>query len=556
MTGTRFDIAARTRDWAIRLTERPSVTGTADEAAFGPWFADILLKSATFGPRAEVWTIPVGPGDGRHSVVLFVRGSGRRTVLLTGHFDTVTVEDYGDLRDLAILPERLLPALKDRLAGKIETPAERRAKADFAGHDYLPGRGLLDMKSGLAAGLAVIEEFAATETPQGNILFIAVPDEESGSAGARSAARNLAGIAASLDIEVVAAINLDAIADDGDGISGRSIALGTVGKVLPTAFVAGVPTHGGFPFNGINAATLLSAIVTRLEWAPELTDNSAEQPGTPPSLLSLRDGKTGYDVTTPATAFACWNVLLHRRSPEEALDAFDRLCTEAAAECLRDLSRKAGESALPEGQAFGQGEVDLYRYEHVLAKAQERNSAVTRILDDLGADLTEQGVPLPEQCRQVTERIWRESGLAGPAIVTGFGSIPYLATHLSDTPDGNRLADTARTIAAASSERYGVEIKCTDYFAGISDMSFFGEADEAALGIVSRNTPVWGSAIVWPDGPALGMIPIINAGPWGRDYHTPLERLHTGYAFDILPRVLADILSGLLGDSKNSQVNG
>ncbi|MER8508036.1 MULTISPECIES: hypothetical protein [unclassified Mesorhizobium] len=84
------------------------------------------------------------------------------------------------------------------------------------------------------------------------------------------------------------------------------------------------------------------------------------------------------------------------------------------------------------------------------------------------------------------------------------------------------------------------------YFAGISDMSFFGEAAESGLKVVARNTPMWRDGIRWPKSGGLANIPTINIGPWGRDYHTPPERLHIGYAFDVLPQVVSDVCAALL----------
>lgn len=525
------DLAARCRHWAIRLTERPSVTGTGDEASFGPWLADELRQAGTFGDAAEVWSFPVAVGDLRLCVALFLRGTGPDTVLLTGHYDTVTVQDYGDLRDRAIRPAALLEALRDRLDRAARTPAELLAKTDFASGDFLPGRGLLDMKAGLAAGLAVCEGFAAMAATVGNLLFLAVPDEENASIGARAAAPALSHIAAQRQIEIVAAINLDAIADTGDGTAGRAIAMGTVGKVLPTAFVVGVPTHSGFPLNGINAAVLLAAICTRVEWSPALTDSSGGQPGTPPSLLGLRDGKTGYDVTTPATAFATWNVILQRRTPDDILQAFDELCREAIADILSHLRARApGGINLPP--------VPVIRFSKVLDLAISREPQISGRL----AGLADPAQSLPEKCRRATEVVWAASGLAGPAVVTGFGSIPYLATALSDTGGARRL----RQAAVAAAQSAGVPVAISDYFAGISDMSFFGEANPVALDIVAANTPLWDTEVRWPATGLPAAIPTINIGPWGRDYHTPLERLHTGYAFDILPRLLRDVVLRVL----------
>jgi arginine utilization protein RocB len=39
--------------------------------------------------------------------------------------------------------------------------------------------------------------------------------------------------------------------------------------------------------------------------------------------------------------------------------------------------------------------------------------------------------------------------------------------------------------------------------------------------------------------------PAINIGPWGRDYHTRLERLHAPNAFDTLPRVLLSVIDAV-----------
>ena len=125
---------------------------------------------------------------GRANVLALVRGTGTRTVLLSGHFDTVPVDDYGPLKDLAGSAEQLLPRLVEALEASGEDP---RALDDFMSGDFLPGRGLLDMKSGIAAGIAVVEAFAADPARRGNLLFAATPDEEDRSVGMRAAAELL-----------------------------------------------------------------------------------------------------------------------------------------------------------------------------------------------------------------------------------------------------------------------------------------------------------------------------------------------------------------------------
>ena len=122
------------------LTSWPSVTGSADEVAFAERLKDFL---AHFD---GVWTESI-PQDPRRNVLALKRGANRQTIVCTGHFDVVPVEDYGALKALAFSAEALLPAIIERLRKTGENPL---ALEDFESGDYLPGRGLLDMKAGLA----------------------------------------------------------------------------------------------------------------------------------------------------------------------------------------------------------------------------------------------------------------------------------------------------------------------------------------------------------------------------------------------------------------------
>jgi arginine utilization protein RocB len=70
-------------------------------------------------------------------------------------------------------------------------------------------------------------------------------------------------------------------------------------------------------------------------------------------------------------------------------------------------------------------------------------------------------------------------------------------------------------------------------------MSFLGQADTAGLSFIAENTPAWASGVRW-SGEVIG-VPTVNIGPWGRDYHTPLERVEIRYSFDTLPQLLLDV---------------
>ncbi|MGB9141722.1 MAG: M20/M25/M40 family metallo-hydrolase, partial [Aestuariivirga sp.] len=289
------ELSARAREIALELTSWPSVTGSADEGVFARKLAGYL--SGFDVVKTQDVEAGVHP---RSNLFALKRGKGRKTIMLTGHFDVVSIDGYGDLKPLAFDPERLLPGIMTRLKCCDENSL---ALADFESGNFLPGRGLLDMKAGLAAGIAAIEAYDG----DCNLLFLAVCDEEDRSSGARAAAPKLLSFAKEFDLDISLVINLDAISDQGDGASGRVVALGSIGKQLLTAYVAGKEAHACYPQDGANAAYLAAELLTEFELAPELAEVSDGEVAAPPTALHAKDLKQGYNVTTPGQCWLYWN---------------------------------------------------------------------------------------------------------------------------------------------------------------------------------------------------------------------------------------------------------
>lgn len=541
MTGNDL-LAGRTAHWARTLTAIPSVTGTRDEADFAGKLAALLRESPAFArPSGLVWTLDVpGGAHPRQCVLGLVRGAGARTIVLTGHFDTVETGGYGPLEPLALDPDRLGPALVARIGEEPHEARAAQAAKDLADGAFIAGRGLLDMKAGLAAGLAVIEKLASAPF-DGNLLFIAVPDEEGNSAGARRISQALAGIAAEHGLSIEAAINLDATVDDGDGADGRAVALGSVGKLLPSALVVGRAAHASDSFRGIGAAAIAGALAAEMEWAPDLTERSGDELGAGPTLLGMKDSKTAYDVTTPASVWMYWNVMTHRHAPAAVLDAVEAAASRSAAALMERLAGRAAAS----GAMVSLAPVAVVRYAALLAEVLERPGAQAA-LDALSDELAASALSLPDQCRRLTEKAWELSGRSGPAIVLGFASIPYLPVELRDDTGARRLDAAVQAAMAATTAAHATSLRTIRYFPGISDVSFFGQADAGHVTAIAENTPMWRAILAGATRFGAAGIPSINAGPWGRDYHTRLERMHAGYGFRVLPDLLLAIVGNLL----------
>ena len=542
MSETDF-LASRTEHWARVLTAIPSVTGSQDEADFAGRLVELLRENPAFQREADaVWTLDV-PGGAfpRRCVLGLMRGSGRRTVVLTGHFDIVETGGYGALQPLALDPDRLGPALIEKIAGEPLDVRSSRAAEDLKSGDFLAGRGLLDMKAGLAAGLAVIELLHGRGFA-GNLLFIAVPDEEGNSAGARAISQAIADIAGARGLEIDAVINLDAMGDEGDGSDGRVVALGSVGKLLPSALVVGRAAHAADSFKGFGAPALAGALAAEVEWSPDLTERTGAELGAAPTLLGMKDSKTAYDVTTPGSVWMYWNVMVHRGAPDAVLTTMETAARRASERLRASLRERAAAS----GAAVAADEVDILRYEDLLAEAIGRDSAHAASLRLLEEELGTGDLSLPERCRVLTEAAFRLSGRSGPAIVLGFASIPYLPVELRGDERAARLEKAVGESARAIAQRFDTTVGTIRFFSGISDVSFFGQADDSHVDTIAANTAAWRTIL----GPAQRFgaagLPSINAGPWGRDYHTRLERMHVGYGFGVLPSLILDITRRVL----------
>ncbi len=541
---------SRAGELSIEITRWPSVTESDDEAAFSGRLMELLGGTPYFRQHPENLLALDSHGDpARQNVLALVRGKGRRCLVMAGHFDTVSIANYGSLASLACEPEELTKALIDELAAKHRAPAEDKALDDLMSGNFLAGRGLLDMKSGLAAGIAALERFAELDEPPGNLLFVATPDEENRSRGMRSLRDALPAIAKKFDLDVIGGINLDASGDDGDGEEGRAVYLGSVGKFSPFAFIAGRPTHAGYAFDGISAHLIGAEIMRAMEMNSALCDEAHGEISPAPVCLEAKDVRHGYEVTTPAHVWLSFNWLTHRRSPEDVLTEFRALAATAMRTALDTQMQNA--KAFFERQGSGraeahEGQVLTYAELHELAVSHGGRAATER-LKALDQSLSGGEDPL-SITRQIVAATLAEAALEGPLVIVGFSTLHYPRVHLDSAgASGRNFERNMMSAANTCAKRHRTRIKAKQFFAGISDMSFFGHRPAAGqTQLLSDNTPCSAFVDKTPDG--LLSYPVVNIGPWGRDYHQKWERVHMPYAFDVLPDVIYEATLACLVD--------
>ena len=564
-----YDWFTPTRAWSLKLTQFPSQTNTPGERDFAHFLRAQLLEWPYFQEHPQQIQVLQTQRDAfeRYAVAALVRGEGPQTVILTGHYDVVSVENYGDLGPWAYDPEALLPRLIERLQSEAARPqglsaADALALEDLLSGNFLPGRGLLDMKSGLAAGLAVMERFARLplEQRRGNLLFVAVPDEEIASYGARAMAAHLPGLAQQWGLSLEAAVNLDASDDLGDGSQGQAAYLGSVGKLLPAVFLVGRETHAGSPFSGVNVNRLGAEVVRRVECNPLFMDEWRGSFTVPPTCLKYADAKMHYDVTTPSSAWCYFNWLTLKRPVSEVLTRVVAAVGDALAEAIQELGQAAKAYAERTGST-GFSEMPkpaVYTFEELKTLAEmnggrEFSARYDRLQQELSAD---PNLNTPQVSLRLMEEAWAASGQTGPAAVVGFAAIHYPPVILDEGDErARRLQRAIETHGTAVSRDFQTPFTTHAFFPGISDLSFLGgQVSEEEQFELMLNTPAWGQRAGFDYSAAAGLaLPVVNIGPWGRDYHQRNERLYTPYAFEVLPELLWRICADLNGCAAEAQ---
>ena len=123
------------------LVSVQSDTGTPMEQAAAKKIISYFAEDPYFRAHPDCFGMEdTGDFMGRPVVWALKRGTTDRTLILTGHYDAVEINCYGDLKPFALQPQKLREEI---LRQKLGTPA---MQTELASGDWLPGRGTADMK--------------------------------------------------------------------------------------------------------------------------------------------------------------------------------------------------------------------------------------------------------------------------------------------------------------------------------------------------------------------------------------------------------------------------
>lgn len=547
-----MDIGEKIKTLAVELTRIRSVVGTAGENDVAKKVYENLMQLAYFQRHPEnLRILPIRDDElGRNGVFSLIEGtrtSSDQTLLCIGHIDTVGVADYGGLQNRATDPA----ALKLELAAA--TKFSEPALSEILSPDWLLGRGILDMKTGVAALMVMVEHFSrCPEKMAGNLVFCAVPDEEGNSAGMLSAVQDLYEMQKERGWEFIAAIDTDFMTFRYPGDENRYVYVGTTGKLLPCFFLYGEETHVGEPFNGLDANLLASEVMRRIDLATDLCDVADGEVALPPISLHQRDNKTEYSVQTANTVNLYFNWPTHSSEPAQVLAQCRRKAVESFEAVIGHLNEEYEKFCAMSHIPFQRlpWEVNVLTYDELYQQVKaEMGDEIDRLLTALIGRLRERNADDREVSMAIVDEVHKHCSDKNSKIVVYFAP-PYYPHNF--VRDGDARSDILlEAVGRAVDEAkaiYDYPIVTRKFYPYISDLSYCGIAAAEHMGKLTENMPAWQLTYHLPVQEIQSIsMPVVNIGPYGKDAHKLSERVCTAYSFDAMPLILQRTMEILLG---------
>ncbi|MGI6257806.1 MAG: M20/M25/M40 family metallo-hydrolase [Anaerovoracaceae bacterium] len=496
-------------------------------------------------------TYPIqGDPFGRSAYWAMLKGEGRDTVVMIHHSDIVDVEDFKMLKSLAFSPEELRESLF-----KIIKSLPRDAQKDLEEDTFLFGRGTADMKGGGAIQITLMERYSKLQNFKGNLIILAVPDEENMSAGMLSATTLLSELQDQYGLDYKLMINSESHQrkDFAKGV----VSEGSVGKIMPFVYVRGYLAHAGKVFEGFNPIGLMSKIVDKTELNMDFSDTAQGEVAPPPTWLYLKDSKNRYDVSMPQSIAGCFSILTLHTDPSEIEERVREVCREASREVLEKMKKswddflernKWEEEPLP-------WEVKVCNFKELYEEAkdhygEEFENGFKDKMQHLSVMMFNKEKTAIESNFDLLDFIYNYIDDQTPRVIYGF--VPPYYPNVSNVyfKDGGAMAGKlSKALNDFTEKEFGQSYIREHFYTGISDLSYSGMEDgEAIMNSMKDNMPLYGDYYSIPTGDIEKIsMPVINIGPWGKDIHKVTERVSKEDLYERTPRIIDKALSMVLG---------
>lgn len=548
--GKSMSLGQKIKEFAIELAQVKSVVGSPGELDASKKVMERFQEMDYFkeNPQDLFYLDATNDPLERKSVMAIIRGkesASKKTLVLIGHTDTVGTSDYGQIEAYATDPYKL----PEKLAG-VTLPAD--ARKDLESGDYLFGRGIFDMKTGVSTLMHVMEELSLDlDNLDGNLVFAGVCDEEAGSAGMLSVVPKLVELEETEGFDYQALIDTDYSAPRFEGDETRYIYVGTVGKIMPSFFVVGSETHAGDPYIGLDPNQISSALVEEFNLAMAYADEAQGEVTVPPVSLRQQDLKTEYSVQTATTSYVYFNFSTHCLTPDEVMVKIKEGAQRAFEKVIDRLEEEfkiySDRSGFEHYGLPWKKRVLSYSELYELVK-EERGSELDEALEKLEEELlVDKKVDEREHSLRMVETLHSMWSDKDPVIIAYYSPPYYPHIYVKgDTDKEKKLLNAVTRAQEKNSSDYDIKIR--RFYPYISDLSYAAAPrQEGAVESLQANMPGFGSKYKLPLEEMRRLnLPVVNIGPFGKDAHKFTERLQMDYSYNVAPGLVKDTILGLL----------
>lgn len=546
------DRATRIEKLAVDLTNQLSIVETPGELNATQKVYDMLQDSNYFKENPNHLSFVDVPNDrlARKSVLARLKGgkaNSKKTIILIGHTDTVGISDYENLMEYAHKPYELTEKLTE-----IAHTLPDEVRRDLESEDYLFGRGLFDMKTGLAIIITIIEEIAKDiDNFEGNLVFAAVCDEEGNSSGMLSVIPELIKIQEEEDFEYLALIDTDYMTSEFEGDENKYIFVGTVGKLMPSFYIVGKETHVGESFKGLDPNQISSSILNRINLNTDFCDSVEGEVTLPPISLKQRDLKTEYSVQIANASTLFFNYATHSSTPDQVMAKMKDAGQEAFQSTIDNLNLQYKRFCQLAGREYSklpwQARVISYDDLYSAVKGElggHLDDILHKLIDEMLEDETIDQRDFSLKIVEKVHSLWSDRE---PVVIVYFTPPYYPHIYVQGSTEKERALIKAVKDAVNTTESdYNLVYK--KFFPYISDLSY-GAApkDPNIISALKDNMPAYGTKYELPleDMQKLDL-PVLDIGAFGKDAHKFTERIEKKYSFEVAPELLYKTIMNLL----------
>lgn len=530
------------KNLTYELVKINSITNTMGEVEAALYIYIFLASLDYFKQNKENLILQeLNDNLGRKNVIAILKGinfKNNNVVVLLSHFDTVDIEDYQNLKDFAFDVNELTSKIRELFlnAGVVKDSNKENANSDNKDLDeiisdieserYLFGRGILDMKAGVAINLAIIKELTENiDSLNGIVIAIFVCDEETNSLGMLKTVDFLYHYKKKNNVNYVACIDTDYVVKTkkDNNIMVNSY-YGSIGKILVGFYVKGIETHVGESYKGLNPLLILSKIISSFEMNKNIIDKKNKEV-IPPTFIYAKDLKESYSVKTPSNAFAFLNILIFNNNIEKIISNIVKILKMI----LSPFVYKYKLQVLDYQEFNNLLKLKLKEnYENIYSNLKER---LYNEYKSLKIDERFYGLYLIRELNNYLD--------FNPRVVV-FWVPPFYPAVFNKN---KKIIRIFKKVLKAFDGEYKHNLK--QFFPYISDLSFLAKIDNINY---IKNNLIGFNEVYFLDFEKINYISmdVFDIGTLGNDAHKFTERIDAFYTFNILPNVVFTFIKKIL----------